>query len=203
MRYLCTIYTEGGPVAMLPQSRLPLWDGGRDYFHAIGLDGYSNVLRRFKRACDVVTVQHESDGNFHVFASRTRFAVLSETYANEEHDLIRKLPALSQWYTPKPAARFKRFCGRVAVFDAALPGRSVRLRGAGFEQILYDEHHPDYQSAAVIAVERGEWVLREVYCKQPDVSFSGVVLRHVYEPRGLQDAQRRSKEVTRREWKLG
>lgn len=181
MHYLCSIYTEGGPVAVLPHRRLPLWDGGRDYFHAIGLpvDGFSNVLRRFKRAGDVLTVQHESDGNYHLFASRTRFAVLSEIYANEGHELTRRLPALAKWYTNKPAVRLKQFGGRVAVFDAALPGRSVRLRGMGFEQILYDEHHSDYYSAAVIAVERGEWELREVYCKQPDVSFSGVVLRHV------------------------
>jgi hypothetical protein len=178
MKYVCTIHTTGGPIAILPRDVLRLWDADKDYNFATSLpmDGSAAFVFNFKRASPLCIFRHSADENFHIYCDRSTVVILSEIYAERGYEIENQLPSLEAWVTKKAPVLVKSFGGKVAIFDATLPGAAIPLKDAGCVscQCGTDDKRFD---AAVIDVDFGNWEAVELYCRLPNISFTGIVFR--------------------------
>jgi hypothetical protein len=180
MRFLCEAYTDGGPVAILQQEHLSLWDGDEDYFRAVNQprSGCLQFMLDFKGRSSVCLFHQESDGNFHVYHDRATFLVLSEIAADAGYEIRNRLPAIAPAMTGKPPVRLTAFGGKVVVFNAAIPGGAIRLREVGCEQVYFSHESLSHRyDAALIEVDTGNWHAFELYWKDDHLSFDGVLFQ--------------------------
>jgi hypothetical protein len=178
MRYLCEAYTTGGPVLILQSQHLAQWDGKVNYFKAVNQSLSDSLQFLIDGNATACLFHQESDGNFHIWYDCNTLLVLSEIYADEGYELRRRLPSIEQSITDKPPKKLHPFGGKVAVFDAAIPGSAVRLREVGCERVqIRGERKPYRYDAALADVAIGLWDAFELYCEEEHVSFSGVLFR--------------------------
>jgi hypothetical protein len=183
MRYLCEIYTTGGPVAVIQQQYLPLWDGNEDYF-AFVIDrprsgGWFERILDFKKQCTLCLIPHESDGNFHLYHDRENLVVLSEIYAEDGFEIARHLPPIRQAVV-NPPVPVPGFGGRVVVFDSAIPGHAIDLREPGRACVVYGSRPiPHKYDAALVEVNIGDWQALELFLEAEDLSFNGVWFQRI------------------------
>jgi hypothetical protein len=182
MQYHCEAYTTGGPVAILEQKHLSLWDGNEDYFQAINQErtGCVQVALGFKGFCVLCLFYQESDGNFHVYFDHLSFMVLSEISADEGYEIRYHFPPVEEAFTNKPPVRLDDFGGKVCIFDAAIPGGAISLEEAGCQLTGYGiETEQGPYDAALVDVGIGSWEAFDLYYKGNHLSFDGVLFRQI------------------------
>src|SRR5271165_1407946 len=115
MRFLCELWTGGGPVAILPLQYVECWDGNRDYFRAIShpRNGYVDYVRLKDIDYSACIVYHESDGNYSLYYDSKNLFVLSEIYAEEGHELRNRFPSITQSMAVKAPVQLIDFGGRI------------------------------------------------------------------------------------------
>jgi hypothetical protein len=182
MQYLGEAYTAGGPVAIIQHPYLGLWDGNEDYFETTRQprNGSLQVLSSYKETYPLCLFYHESDGNFQIYYDRSTLHILSEITAEEGHEIRLQFPAIDNAIVDKPSIQLSSFGGKVHVFDAALPGRTVTRQEVGCEHVSYRiASLSKRNNAALVEIDCGHWEALELYYKSTHLEFNGVLFRMV------------------------
>lgn len=155
-------------------------DGDRDYLDAIRLpmSGSAAFVINFKNQCPLCIFRHSADANFHVYYDESTIAILTEIYADKGYELESRCPDVAHYLTEKAPVILGSFGGKIVVFDAALPGDAIHLMDTGCERVQPDvDVVAGRDSAAVVSVDFGTWEALELYCRVPEVSYTGVLFR--------------------------
>jgi hypothetical protein len=184
MRYLCETRTSGGPIAILQQQYLPLWEAKEDYFdiirhHQMARRGSLQVLLDFGEIRNLCMFYHESDGNYCVYHAPEEFAVLSEIYADKGYGIDMHLPYVISSLRSHAGILLSCYGGKIIIFDAAISGSSI------IRQIFLQQSQPEMRLASqgygaiVVEVSTGTWEVLELFHESQHVAFSGVWFRKV------------------------
>jgi hypothetical protein len=180
MTFLGSFETKGGPVCISPSSLAKQWTG---------IDGdYDQLVRKkYSEMIDSVTgvrgVEYllfvTETGNFQVLQGDQSFTLFEIRYAANAEVVARM--DFSRSVSDSPLRQVKQFGGLLFLFDSALPGEEIKLRGPGV-QCSFPQ--PKYNVPDVVAIEVpvGTWSIFPMQYKTKATYVRGVHFQYILSP---------------------
>lgn len=167
--------TAGGPVCVCPLSMTTGWSGVDADYDVLISDPPSDVMQLFKaRSGSEYMIFWALSANFTVCQADSSWALIETRYSASD-GICQRLD-FDSLTSGTELGVLTNFGGRMALFDAALPGHSIRVDNPGaYHSVPMPANVPP--DLLIIDIPQCDWLLIQFEYLDPQNSLRGVVFR--------------------------